>query len=505
MKTILLTMIFLTCISAVNAQNELTLTGKAIKDISPVDGVKIKKGDLLTLIGYNIVTTSLNPQMKPDYVVQYLSTSDEKNALLSQSDIDKIDFNPPTSTKDAWDYISVKNEVLPYLIKNGMQFDMRSEMDEECHLYLQQLEEGNYLLNDDYIEGYLQSLATNIHSATLPYGRPGNIAVKILKTSDINAFCMPNGTVLLTTELLSTINSEEELIGVLAHEIAHFALDHQVKNLTAQIQRQKRAEFWAGLATAFAAVGEVYLATNNDVYMGGNLIMATAILATSIADEVIDRMGAKYSIDQEKVADEAAGVILTAYGKNKSAYGSVLIRVRDYYFKQGKYAALFSSNTHPDITSRIKACGGGDPEANYSDEFLQKISAVNTFSAIKEYNLLHYVKCNELLDKNIKAQVATETDYIMKAMVLRSLYDTPDRMNEALSYLSKAESLNVYSYNSVFKEKGLILLRLKRNEEAKKAFNTYLVNLEKSEVQKTQYITNEIKWSREMIYKSSKL
>ncbi len=505
MKTSFFAIIFFLNLQLVNAQYVLNLGGKLKKDIISTNSERISKGQDITLTNYNIRSTGLDESKNPIYHVSYALVASQKVFEIEQSDIERIEFNQPSNTKDAWDIVSVKAGSFAYILAKGMQFDTRAEMDDECHDYFRQLENGNYLFNDDYLEVYLQSIALGIHSSTLSYGRPGNLAVKILKTSDINAFCMPNGTILITTELLSTINSEEELIGILAHEIAHFELDHQIKNLIAQVERKKRADFWAGMATAFAAAGEGYLAAKSDVYFGGSLTMAASVLSTSIAYQIIDRMGAHYTIEQEKEADEAAAILLVSLGKEKSAYCAVLSRIRNYYFKQGEYAALFASKTHPDITLRINSLGGCNPDVYYNNDFLKKISAVNTFNAIKEFNLLHYVRCNELVEKNIKAQVATEVDYIMKSKALLTLFDTAEKMNEALLYLNKAKSLNVNPYNSVYKEEALVLLRLHKNAEAKQAFNIYLSNLEKSGSDKTQYLENEIEWTKEMIYKVGQL
>ncbi len=55
---------------------------------------------------------------------------------------------------------------------------------------------------------------------------------------------MPNGTIMLSIGLLSIIDSEEELVSILAHEVAHF-VDHYVMNIIKQQEREKRAAFWA--------------------------------------------------------------------------------------------------------------------------------------------------------------------------------------------------------------------------------------------------------------------
>lgn len=57
----------------------------------------------------------------------------------------------------------------------------------------------------------------------------------VIDSSDLNAFAMPGGYVLVTSGLLDNMSSESELAGVLAHEIAHVVMRHHVR----EIERQK--------------------------------------------------------------------------------------------------------------------------------------------------------------------------------------------------------------------------------------------------------------------------
>jgi hypothetical protein len=52
------------------------------------------------------------------------------------------------------------------------------------------------------------------------------VHVYILQTSIVNAFSLPNGTILVTMGLLAQVTNEAELAFVLAHEIAHYSEHH---------------------------------------------------------------------------------------------------------------------------------------------------------------------------------------------------------------------------------------------------------------------------------------
>ena len=157
------------------------------------------------------------------------------------------------------------------LLSKGLQYELRNESNNEAIEYINTLNKYNRFFEDEYFEDYMYTLINKIHKGILNDERPGNIYLKILKDPEPNAFALTNGCIVVTTGLLSTIQSEDELIGILAHEIAHFALDHQIINYNKEQDRKKRAEFWATFATVAAASADVYLSINNDNHIPGVL------------------------------------------------------------------------------------------------------------------------------------------------------------------------------------------------------------------------------------------
>ena len=74
---------------------------------------------------------------------------------------------------------------------------------------------------------------------------------------------LPNGAMLVSTGLLCTIDSEEELEAIIANEMVHFILDHQVDNVSRAETRAKRAAFWADV------LGTVAMAADDTNWMYG--------------------------------------------------------------------------------------------------------------------------------------------------------------------------------------------------------------------------------------------
>lgn len=430
----------------------------------------------------------------------YIVKSNDSSFKISFSDIKRITFDTPSTREEVWQLIRINSDFDGLFITKGYQYDIRKDLEAEASDALQNFEKYYGFFNDEFLEDYIQTLLYKIHRITLNDGRPGNLAVKILKSCAPNAFCMPTGTIILTTGLLSTIRSEDELIGVLAHEVAHFVLDQQMVNINKAITRQKRAEFWSGFSTAIAAASEAYLTAKYNYYPTGTLTIATAMLSSSIANSINDRIGASYNLDQEYEADNAATLVLTHLGKDPKALSAALSRIQNYCILNGDYLALSGSGTYPALQSRIGKIGQVDPNALNSLRYDQIISLVNTYNSMNEYALQHLEATLNLTNRSIESGVGTEDDYLLKAMSVRLLFDTPEKNKEALELINKAKTLNIAPHSYIYKEEALTLIRLGRQKEASEALTNYLMSLE-SEKDVSSYVLDEIDWTKKMINK----
>jgi Zn-dependent protease with chaperone function len=413
--------------------------------------------------------------------------------------------------KEFWLNQALINSVYESLTKYGPQYDLRKEWEEEALQYLYELEQRNLTFNDSYLENYIYSLAYKLYPGSINDGRPGLVNVKIMLDNLPNAFIFPNGTLIITTGLLSTINSEQELIGVLSHEISHFVLDHSTINLNKAIQRQKAAEFWSAFATGLAAASEIYMASQNEYYVPGALTYSTAILSYTIASAFTERLGLQYSREQEFAADKCAVELMKYIDIDPSALSSALSKIRDYCFINGNYFALSGKGTHPSLEQRINVIG--KPSQFNSISYDKLISFVNSTNAIIEFNNKHFNACQKLVDRNINAGIPIEDDYILKAITNLYLYDNDEKNLESLDLINKAKELNVVPTLNIDKQEALVLIRLKKYPEAIIALESYNDKLEQENLKvekyswssKEQYLENERNWTAKMIYKVKSL
>lgn len=101
------------------------------------------------------------------------------------------------------------------------------------NLIWEQIENTEQIIYDAEITRKLDSLL-------LPLCKENNIErdslkVHIIKKDEVNAFAMPDNHLIVYSGLITDCNSEEALLGVLGHEIAHIQNNHVMKKLSKEI------------------------------------------------------------------------------------------------------------------------------------------------------------------------------------------------------------------------------------------------------------------------------
>ncbi len=93
----------------------------------------------------------------------------------------------------------------------------------------QEVDSNARILKDPVIEEYINRLGQNLvrnSDAEVPF------TIKVVQDDEINAFALPGGFFYVNTGLIMAADSESELAGVMAHEIAHVAARHATRNMT---------------------------------------------------------------------------------------------------------------------------------------------------------------------------------------------------------------------------------------------------------------------------------
>jgi predicted Zn-dependent protease len=170
-----------------------------------------------------------------------------------------------------------------------------------------------------------------------------NYDFHLIDSKDVNAFALPGGPLFFFTGLYDNMTEEDELAGVVGHEMTHVRLQHWAHAY--QKQQEREALLGVGLTVLHANSGEQTVAS------------------------VYDQMtGLKYSRDEESQADHGGLQDMVAAGYNPRGMidmFNVLLK------KMGNGATLGSDflSNHPLTTDRIKAAQDAINQFNAQQQF----------------------------------------------------------------------------------------------------------------------------------------
>lgn len=171
----------------------------------------------------------------------------------------------------------------------------------------------------------------------------------ILNSDEPNAFCAPSGFIFVTKGLLKQMKNEDELAGVLAHEIAHVCLRHP--EMTAQAAAEK--EGLADMAGEFQALsgfigGVASLAGKHDIARGAELAKQAAPVVGKVTQGLHESYSRGYDRKEEFQADAKAVDFMSRPGVRYSPEA-----FRDFIARLPKKKDAYG--THPDLEGRVKA------------------------------------------------------------------------------------------------------------------------------------------------------
>ena len=139
--------------------------------------------------------------------------------------------------------VTQKRELM--LISNSQEIALGRQTDPEVLQTYGRYEDANL---DAYVAGLGNRLGGLSHRPELAY------SVKVVDSDVVNAFAIPGGYVYLTRGMLTYLNNEAELAGVMGHEIGHIAARHSA-HLYSQAQL---AQLGLGLGSVFSQTFQKY-------------------------------------------------------------------------------------------------------------------------------------------------------------------------------------------------------------------------------------------------------
>lgn len=170
----------------------------------------------------------------------------------------------------------------------------------------------------------IQSMDSLVHSICSANGIDvDKIKLRVLEKDEVNAFAMPDGYLVIYTGLIKEVDKQEELTGVICHELAHIQLNHVMKKLAKEV----------GISVLVSATT-------------GSSGSGVAEIAKMLSSTAFDR-------DQERQADLKAAEYMENAHINPEHLANFLYQMS---LDQGEYVQYFTwISTHPDSKERATA------------------------------------------------------------------------------------------------------------------------------------------------------
>ena len=195
-------------------------------------------------------TTSQTPAAAPaDGTTPTISSDPTKPTSTDKPSTDKSDKSKKTDTTatDKPDVMPNPGEALDPNIKKGSEEDVNAVGTRNIggrgmgnwyspnwevgtgKQYSMEVEKSSHLVTDPVVVEYINRVGQNLvknSDAKFPF------TIKVLDTDEINAMALPGGYFYVNSGLILACDSEDELAGVMAHEIAHVAAHHAAREMT---------------------------------------------------------------------------------------------------------------------------------------------------------------------------------------------------------------------------------------------------------------------------------
>ncbi len=399
-------------------------------------------GEVITINNVLLTRGLLTLQTAPD-------TATGKTASILYTDLRQYNL-VPYDIESLWQIKMLESEVYDGLLKSGYNMSYRYAMDELMRDFMSTAQQNNSIYIDSYLEARLYSILRKVYPLRHSDKRPGFLSLRILSDIQPDAWVGPDGTMVITTGMITAVNSEVELMALMAQVVAHYALDHHLRNYYN------------------------WLLTGNEPALG-NFI--------------------RYNAQQELAADMCVISVMRLYGQEPSVLGSVFRKVLKAGELMGNSYLGTSQGLFPGAANR--AASFPDTINYFSVDYERLIAPVISFNAFNAYNQSQYLLCQRLIERNIASGEASADDLVLLSQAMMNLAGSDAEDENALSVVRSVIVRMAEPPPGAFRQEALLLLKLDRRSEAEAALDKYEEALGREE---KKYESMEGDWSQTISY-----
>lgn len=249
-----------------------------------------------------------------------------------------------------------------------------------------------YTVIDDDINDYLRAIGKRL-LAQLP--RSGlQIEFHLVSFPQVNAFSLPGGRIYVARKLVAATRSEDELAGVLAHEIGHVITRHAAIDMSHLFSK---------------VLGITSLGDSKDVYTKFNQLLDNLARNPRALKDI-----SRSEDDEQVTADRVSLYLMKRAGYDPQAYIQFWDRVAEVGGKTGNVLGDLFGRTKPEqkrlremrrlIDQLPAACTGPRPEIKAAD-YEEWKSAVGAYSGLGHRESLPPAEWKKALNPKLRGNI----------------------------------------------------------------------------------------------------
>jgi predicted Zn-dependent protease len=268
---------------------------------------------------------------------------------------------------------------------SGFQFTkVDTQVLDEVNEFDRQMEKKGLVLHNPDLDAYLDSVGKRVIGAR-PAPEQVEFRFRVVRDPMVNAFALPNGSVYVTTGLLSLLENEAQLAAVLGHETSHVFDRHGYLENRSARKKILAINIIQGAASLVPG-GGTYLSVATQVF-------CVAIqLGATLSSEILIATIYGYSREMERQADSdgLASMVSANYDPRAMA--------RSFELMDGDIKLEFEPlqgfyHDHPKLTERrttaldfASAHPVNEPRPGSEKEYLEKVSPAICYNIETDMN-----------------------------------------------------------------------------------------------------------------------
>ena len=217
---------------------------------------------------------------------------------------------------------------------NAQAISIREE-EQLSREFLKVIKQHVEIIDDPLINDYVDRVGRSVLVAVPP--QPFSFTFHVIKEDVYNAFAIPAGHIFVNSGMIMAMDNEEDLAGILSHEISHVVCRH----ISQRIERSKKID----MASMAGMVAGIFLGA----LVGSPEVAQSMIMGSQAAGQAAT-LG--FSRDDEVQADQLGLTYLAETGYSAQGLLDMLHKIRSQQWFGSDVVPSYMM-THPAVEQRI--------------------------------------------------------------------------------------------------------------------------------------------------------